>query len=894
MYERLKREGDWLLIFRHDSTGGVFFTSDAEARSVGTDPDIEAKFSALNSLEEFRREDGKFQFKLHYPEVGITNIWKQSNNFAAKGVGQYLTNGNLAGGQFVTEQTTKTGSWVVVEKENPGSSKYVVEQPTAAIFDQIVFSVPQTRLLPNRTYTMSCWVGYEVDTDHDTAALFHSRWYDGASNPYTLGHIPGDVFESAGNERIVDGILWKRHYARFTTPSTLSTSNMYWYCGYTSDVAKLPTGKRWLTNFMISDAPLIKNYTGDYDARTGGVRGYEAISIQSDVQYWGGIEYNTGSNSLADGSVNHSNWYYAIGAQAASGGSTPGPGQTVNVTELWIYAPVGSRVGEYELAARHIREFSNNNYRLVATGVANGSSNLASCYLNDISLFTPETKQAYQIRLLIMNDDLTVKTSSKYLLSSSTERGNFVNALNNLTNEIFIIVSNGSMYGDVAVDAAINQYNPVEYRGSSYFSQYSYSYAAFGRADLGIVYDRCIFDHPSDGDSIVDTAFEDKDGIGSAGFGNALLARDTVPVDTRYNLSDFGVVEGQYLIYKVRACIDRTTAIGGGTKSCNLRMYNAVNTEVARQNIFFGSSELFETQEFFVQVPAGAVTFGVWSDLDQEYFDYALVYKGGFAVPSGTPHLISNINGLAAQDIVNSPISGNVVNDTSWFNAYNSNSNLYENVNMPVRETDNVHWGNYVLSNGEKCFTRSTGTQSMIEMSEINIDPTRPYFLSLWVNSIDKDAGYLHFSCRVKDGADAFSTLKLADGTDASTYATIDRVDNFPAANGKWILMQAFILPHTWTDAQHQAFQDKYENYFGVYNPEDDPSSLTAKGVGSYTTNAVSFYRWKSDHAKMFLRYRDEGSVTESQTMWALPIVSEVKVACFYEDTITAIDYAMQ
>lgn len=120
MYDRLKRDGDWLLVFRHDSTGGVYFTSNAEARSVGSDPDIEQKFSALNSLEHFRREDGKFQFKLHYPELNITNIWKQSSNFAASSVGQYLRNGNLAGGAFVAEQTALNGTWNVVEKKTQG------------------------------------------------------------------------------------------------------------------------------------------------------------------------------------------------------------------------------------------------------------------------------------------------------------------------------------------------------------------------------------------------------------------------------------------------------------------------------------------------------------------------------------------------------------------------------------------------------------------------------------------------------------------------------------------------------------------------------------------------------------------------------------------------------
>ncbi|QBX06090.1 tail connector protein [Vibrio phage Va3] len=897
MYERLKRDGDWLLIFRHDSTGGVFFTSDAEARSVGTDPDVEQKFSALNSLEEFRREDGKFQFKLHYPELDVTNIWKQSSNFAAIDVGQYLTNGNLAGGEYVTEQNAKIGSWVIVEKENPGSSKYVVEQPTAALEDQLRFQVPQSRLKPNKTYTLSCWVGYEVDADHDTAAIFHARWYDGSNNDYTLGeHTAGDVFESAGNEIIVDGILWKRHYARFTTPSTLSSSSMYWYCCYTNDAGKLPTGKRWLTNFMITDSQIVKNYTGDYDATARGVRGYEPVYIESTANDWGGIEFSVSASTLADGSVDISNWYWAIGAKRSWPDATttfPGPGINVNIAELWIYAPVGSRIGEYEVSARHIRDFSNNNIRLLATGVANGSSNLASCYLNDVSLFTPEAKQQYQVRLIIFNDDMTVKTNRKYLLSSSTERSNFINGLNGLTTEPFVILSNGSMYADSAVDAAIQQYHPIEYRGSSYFSQYSYSYCAFGTGQLGIVYDRCMFDHESDGDSVVDTAFEDKAGIGSNGYGIPLLETMTVPTDKRYLLSDYGVIDGQYLIYKARACIDRNSAIANADKMANLRFYNVVGDEVGRQNIHFYSAEKKETQEFFVQVPTGAVKFGVWSDLQPEYFDYVILTKGGMSTPSGIPHMISNINGIAAQEIVNSPITGNVVDDDSWWRAYNADSNLYAGINMPVQEIDNVQWGNYVLSGGEKCFTRTAGSSSPIEMQEVSIDPSRPYFLSLWVNAIDKQNSFLYFSVRVKNSSGDYRTLRLSDGSRTSTYINVDRVYGFPASNNQWVLLQGYILPHDWTDAQHQAFADKFNNYFGVINPEDDPTYQTSKGVGYYTTNADKSFRWNADDDKLILRYKDETAV-ENQVMWAFPIVTEVNVASSFEDNFTAIDFAMK
>jgi hypothetical protein len=50
---------------------------------------------------------------------------------------------------------------------------------------------------------------------------------------------------------------------------------------------------------------------------TSAISGYEAISIDSTSNYWGGLERGAATNnnsSLVDGSVNHTNWYYAVGS----------------------------------------------------------------------------------------------------------------------------------------------------------------------------------------------------------------------------------------------------------------------------------------------------------------------------------------------------------------------------------------------------------------------------------------------------------------------------------------------------------------------------------------------------------------------------------------------------
>ena len=48
------------------------------------------------------------------------------------------------------------------------------------------------------------------------------------------------------------------------------------------------------------------------DTSTGGVDGYRAIEIDHTSNYWGGLEYNTGDQSLADGSVDTWRWYVCM------------------------------------------------------------------------------------------------------------------------------------------------------------------------------------------------------------------------------------------------------------------------------------------------------------------------------------------------------------------------------------------------------------------------------------------------------------------------------------------------------------------------------------------------------------------------------------------------------
>jgi hypothetical protein len=69
----------------------------------------------------------------------------------------------------------------------------------------------------------------------------------------------------------------------------------------------------------------------------GGVEGYESLHTPFYANSWNGLEYNTGTQSLLDGSVGIDWWWYAVGSTYDYGiNQIPGPGVLVNKVELYV------------------------------------------------------------------------------------------------------------------------------------------------------------------------------------------------------------------------------------------------------------------------------------------------------------------------------------------------------------------------------------------------------------------------------------------------------------------------------------------------------------------------------------------------------------------------------
>merc|ERR1712099_40758 len=79
---------------------------------------------------------------------------------------------------------------------------------------------------------------------------------------------------------------------------------------------------------MGPEDPITYEWSQTSNPLTEAISGYDAISVPYTGQYWGGLE--PGNNALMDGSVNHNNWYYAVGSFILWQGGFPSYAKTNN------------------------------------------------------------------------------------------------------------------------------------------------------------------------------------------------------------------------------------------------------------------------------------------------------------------------------------------------------------------------------------------------------------------------------------------------------------------------------------------------------------------------------------------------------------------------------------
>jgi hypothetical protein len=113
--------GEWVKVFRQDSSNGDFFSSDndwEEAKQTNTSNPDGVKYSILSEWRHFLR-NGKYTLKIDYPSNNITNIWSQTSNPVESN-----GSGGVSGYIGISIDTTASG-WGGLERYDAQTSTFL-------------------------------------------------------------------------------------------------------------------------------------------------------------------------------------------------------------------------------------------------------------------------------------------------------------------------------------------------------------------------------------------------------------------------------------------------------------------------------------------------------------------------------------------------------------------------------------------------------------------------------------------------------------------------------------------------------------------------------------------------------------------------------------------------
>jgi len=357
--------GGWTRIFRHNISAG-YFASTADALTKNTGSPTGTMYSILNKIPDFIT-NGKYRFRLKWPGYTQKNIWLQTSNplsdVNTSGVVPIAVNlyfstttpgwgglelGNGAHGPANTNSSLLDGS------VNTGNWWYAVGS-TAAYYggipaDQTLggtsFGVPEVELWikDDDTYTTYTSCKHILDSG---ASIGSGIYVIDPGNAGTPVHVLCDMTTDGGGwTRVMYHDMTGDVYFTSTAES-LSTNTSLPLSAKYSILSRIASFYRSGKLELRIDWPGISGrnwWTQTSNFTTSPAAGYVGVAIDCTTNFWGGLEYDGTTTTLADGSVGSGNWYYAVGAQVSWG--TPaaipacdglaGSGVGVSKMELWV------------------------------------------------------------------------------------------------------------------------------------------------------------------------------------------------------------------------------------------------------------------------------------------------------------------------------------------------------------------------------------------------------------------------------------------------------------------------------------------------------------------------------------------------------------------------------
>lgn len=276
------------------------------------------------------------------------NNWSEIQAIVAgnnKAVGKKVTaSSDIQNPTYITDNSLKT----IATSVNTGEQCVIVDLERTYNLDSIIIShKPGATYHGNKTYVSTDGVNYipvnVLEKNENNQGIVISAYETKTVEKVEDVYVPVKEFDNA---------LWLRVFHHNNLNGTLlwdSISQPLTIGGYDKlhkqsilynlDSYKNKSGQ---LEFLLEYSD-ISGYnrwiqTSNPATTSESVTGYKAVKLSWNGNYWQGLAKSNSGAALIDGSVNHNNWYYAIGVTRVWNGGIPGPDNNSikGSTDLWV------------------------------------------------------------------------------------------------------------------------------------------------------------------------------------------------------------------------------------------------------------------------------------------------------------------------------------------------------------------------------------------------------------------------------------------------------------------------------------------------------------------------------------------------------------------------------
>ncbi|MGL5306136.1 MAG: hypothetical protein ACRC9Y_08190 [Aeromonas veronii] len=482
-----------------------------------------------------------------------------------------------------------------------------------------------------------------------------------------------------------------------------------------------------------------------------------------------------------------------------------------------------------------------------------------------------------------------------------------VNAIKNLSDkmrsvtksQLAVITSRDAIASDTTLDGTFDYFRSHAWPKTEYFNKgteykrTSYACVICGKKQA-IIAEKFVGRGVPYTHADIEISFEDPTTIGFSGFGNPIITDEEIYENTGSSnivkswlsatpLSTHKLKVGDSFLFKSLGETDAVAASANSFLEYEIIYHNSTGAEVGKQIRRVSCVEGWQEIEIRDKIPTGCASLTVQA-VRKTTREAPRSPQGTVYVKNTVMQLSDNdraqatqvsigLYGTSVKSYEDSLGSFGHYDPSGYFQSAISESNHIRNSKIPQQTIEPVRWMDRVLDEDfERLVIKTTG-DFRSESVKFAIDPTKFYYVCVWVNKQYKEAGKFMLGLRQFTSGGSMLDMKSTDGRTTNKYMYSQWPEFDMLEDRQWYLLQGFILPHNVNQDKANEFIEANKEFYGW----DD---LYGNGIG-ISDEGNGYYGWISNKdvsngAIQFLDYYNNGK--ESKSLWALPIVRELSI----------------